>query len=448
MISNEMNTIRMKEFTFVALLKSCAKHKNLKRGINLHDEIIKKGFLEKSPYIATCLITMYAKCRMLPKAKEVIEMLPNRNVVSWNALIAGYAQEGQPCEALNTFEKMQCEGLSPDSVTFICTLKACGILRAIDKGKEVHDHIARSGLLGKNVPLGNALIDMYAKCGLLEKAQQVFDELCIRNVVSWSTLIIGYSQHGKAESALNCFKQMQEKDGITPNEVTLSCVLKACGNLGILGKGKQIHDEIIHKRLLGSDIVLSNGLIDMYAKCGALLKAQEVFDELPFRDVVSWSSLLAGYAQHGHAEEALNCFQEMQKDGFSPTTTICLSLLSAFSHSGLLDEGIKYFENMSQKYDIMPTIEHYACMVDLLARAGCLVEAIVMAKKLPCLSYLPVWDILIGASQKWGNVAVGRLAFEYALELNNSNVEAYVSMSNIYAVSSMRDGAKGYLGLA
>ena len=220
--------------------------------------------------------------------------------------------------------------------------------------------------------------------------------------------------------------------------------LKGCAEKKDLYKGTIIHVDIVKKGLLQKSCYLGNALICMYVKCNALIKAKEVLEELPLRDVVSWSSLLAGYAQHGHAEEALNCFHEMQKDGFSPTTTICLSLLNAFSHSGLLDEGVKYFENMSKKYDIIPTIEHYACMVDLLARAGCLVEAIVMAKKLPCLSYLPVWDILIGASQKWGNVAVGRLAFECALELGHSNAEAYVSMSNIYAASGMSDDAKGY----
>jgi pentatricopeptide repeat protein len=425
--------------TFTCALKACGCIKLIVEGERIHEEIIGMGILNRGMEIGNALIDMYAKCGELNKAREVLEHeIRYRNVVSWNTLITGYVQHCLIEEALDSFCRMQSEGIDPDAITFICILKCCGVTRAVEKGMEIYKEVVCKGLLRGNIVLGNALIDMFAKCNQLEKAHQVLNELHTQNVVSWSTLIIGYTQHGRAEEALNCFEEMQEKDGIPPNEVTLSCVLKACGILGLLAKVKQIHEEIIDERsLFDSDIVLRNALIDVYAKCGALSKAQEVFDALTISDIVSWSSLLAGYAQHGHAEEALHCLHGLQKNGFIPTATIFLSLLSAFSHTGLLEEGITSFGSMSRKYGIVPSIEHYACMVDLLARAGCLLEAMVMVEKLPYLGYLPIWEILMGACQKWGDVDICRVAFGHALELDHRNAEAYVSMANMYAASGM-----------
>ena len=337
MISNEMNTIRMKEFTFVALLKSCAKHKNLKRGINLHDEIIKKGFLEKSPYIATCLITMYAKCRMLPKAKEVIEMLPNRNVVSWSALIAGYVQQGHNHEAIYCFE-------------------------------------------------------------------------CMRN------------------------------DGLLPDAVTFSCILKACGSMGAIEMGKEIHDEIMNRNLLETDVVLASCLVDMYARCGVLVKAYQVLEELPLRNVVSWSALISGYAQHGQGHEALNYFQRMQReDGLSPDGVSLLCILNACRHSGLSDEAEMYFGCMKSKYGIAPNLEHHTCMVVVFGCAGQFEKVMSVIKMMPTQDYPPVWIALLSACRRWGNVKLGRLAFDHLMQLDDRCAVAYTLMANIYGASGMEE---------
>ena len=223
--------------TFVALLKVCAKKKDLCEGRRLHIEILRKGLLQKNSYLGSSLISMYVKCGMLAKAQEVLDTLPFRTQFSWNALIAGYSQQGKGHDALNCFERMQNEGLFPDVITYTCIVKACGIIGAIGKGKQMHDEISRRGLLEKDVVLGSALVDMYAKCGALTKAIQVLKELPIRNVVSWNSLIAGFAQQGQGYRALDCLEQMQI-EGISPDEVTFISILKACGTIGTIDKAK------------------------------------------------------------------------------------------------------------------------------------------------------------------------------------------------------------------
>ena len=259
----------------VALLKNCAKKKDLREGTSLHVDVVKRGFLQKNPYVGSALIHMYVKCGCLDRAQQVLDELFLRDVVSWSTLISGYAQQGQGEEALNCFERMQNEGLSPDSITFVCILKACGSIGAINKGKQIHKEIVDKGLLGKDAVLGTALVNMYAKCGELEKAAEVFKELPCRNVVSWNALISGYIEQGQSKDALGCFEQM-ENNCFSPNAVTFTCILKACGITRSICKGTEIHKKIVSKGLLDKDPTLGSALVDMYVQCGDLSKAQQV----------------------------------------------------------------------------------------------------------------------------------------------------------------------------
>ena len=218
-------------------------------------------------------------------------------------------------------------------------LKTCAKLKDIHKGIKLHDDIRNRELLHKSsLYLSNTLIDMYVKCGMPSKAQQVHEELRVRNIVTWNVLITGYAQQSQGREALTCFEQMK-REGLFPNEITFLSTLKACGNAGAIGKGKQIHDQVMHRDMLDKNVALGNALVDMYAKCGILLKAQQVLEELPVRDVVSWSSLIAGYAKHGQCHEALNCFEQMQNEGLSPDEIAFLSVLNACTHSGKMNEA-------------------------------------------------------------------------------------------------------------
>ena len=392
--------------------------------------------------LGNSLVDMYAKCGSLVKAHEVHDELCVRDVVSWNALISGYAEHGRSHEAMNCFEQMQNEGFSPDASTFICILKACSNVGSIRIGEQIHNQIVIKGLLEKDVVLSTALIDMYAKCDVLRKAQQMHDTLCSHDIVSWSALIAGYAQQGRGNEALYYFEWMQV-EGLSPNLITFISILKVCGSIGAIEKGKEIHDYIVNNGLLQGDISLGNALVDMYAKCGALAKAKQVLEELPVRNAITWSSLIAGYAQQRLGHEALTTFEQMQLDGVSPDAITLLCLLNACCQSGLLDEAQMYYDNMSQKFGITPNVEHHTCMVTVFGCGGLFDKAMSIIKVMtPSYDYLPVWLGLLGACKKWGNVKLGRLAFEQATHIDNDCASAYALMANIYIAYGRQEDAE------
>ena len=429
--------------TFICILKVCGRIGSIAWGEIIHKEISSKGLLEKDTSLGNALVDMYAKCSMLAKAQEVLEELRVRDVVSWSALIAGYAQSDQCHKALECFERMQSEGISPNVVTLLLILKACGNIGAINKGKQIHEEIIRNGLLENDVVLGTALVDMYAKCGELAKAQKLLEELPFRDVVTWSALISGYAQQGHANEALNCFERM-ENEGLSPDEVTFVSILKACGSSGAIGKGESIHNEIMETGALRRNVVVGSALIDMYTKCGGLAKARQVLDELPLRNVVSWSSLITGYAQEGQALEALNCVEQMQSEGLSPDGVTLLSVLSACGRSGLFGEAQLLFNNiMVNKYG---TITHYAhhhtCMVMGFGFAGLFDEAMAVINVLPYLHYPDIWIALLASCRKWGNLKLGLLAFDQIVQLEIGVPQAYALMADIFVSAGMQEDAQ------
>ena len=427
-----------KDTTFVALLKACAKKKDIDNGTRLHTDILKRELLKNNPYLATSLINMYAKCGVLEKAQQVLEDLPIRNVISWSALISGYVQHGQGCKALICFERMRSEGHSPDAITFMCILQACGSTGAVHKGQEIHEEIANMGFLAKHIMLGTALVDMYVKCGLLAKAKQVLEELPFRNVVTWNVIITGYAQQDQGHAALNCFEQMRN-EGVSPNAVTFICVLKACGSSGDIDIGQEVHAHVCIEGFDGN-IELGNALVCMYAKCGSLSEAWRIFNQLHVRDIVSWSALIAGHADKGESKNALDLFERMKDEKIKPDHVVFLSVLKACSHAGLIDEGQWVFNDMCNAHSQIPSVEHYTCMVDLFGRAGCFDKAMAIIEKMPLYDYRPTWSALLNACHQWGNVRLGRLAFKHAVQIDSGHIAAYVCMSNIYAACGIRDG--------
>jgi pentatricopeptide repeat protein len=267
------------------------------------------------------------------------------------------------------------------------------------------------GLLEKDVVLGTSLVDMYVKCGMLEKAQMVLKDLHIRNVTSWNALIAGYAQQGQGNEALTCFEYMQSKGALSPDVVTYTCALKACGGVGAIDKGKQIHDEILFRKFLEKDTTLGNALVDMYAKCGALAKAQEVLEELPIRNVISWNALISGYAQGGQGLESLNCFQCMQSDGLAPDEVTFQCVLRACTHAGLFDEVQLMFADMVRNNIVIPSIEHHRCVLVVLGTAGYFDEVLFLTKVMPSLDHPTVWLAVLNACKKWGNTKLAGFAF-------------------------------------
>ncbi|MCO5580162.1 hypothetical protein L7F22_034029 [Adiantum nelumboides] len=399
----QLEGIRPNAVTYLCILKACAVLGAVDKGKQIHDEVSRQGLLERSVLLGGALMDMYAKCGALPQARSVLEKLPSRNAVLWSTLISGYASQGQGQQALECFDRMQQEGIPPNAVTYLSILKACASIGAINEGKHVHDEILKQGLLEHDIVLGNALVDMYAKCGALPQARGVLKKLPFRDVVSWSALIAGYAQHGQGQQALECFEQMQQ-EGVPPDIVTYVCILKSCALIGALDMGKQIHDEISRWGLLEHNISLGGALVDMYAKCGALPQAQSVLEKLPWRDVVLWTALIAGYAQKGQGQFALECYEQMQREGVSPNSVTYVSILKACAVIGAIDKGKQIHDEISRLRLLEHDIVLGSALVDMYAKCGALPQAQNVLEKLPFRDVV-LWNALVAGYAQEGQVS-------------------------------------------
>lgn len=319
-------------------------------------------------------------------------------------MVAGYAKHGFGEEALNCLEQMQQEGMSPDAVTVVCSLKACGSIKAIGRGQVLHDEITEEGF-ERDPCVGIALVDMFSKCGLFEEACEVLNQLSVLDAVSWTALITGYAEHGHCEEALKCLEEMQrecvspdvvswnavisafiqqggsgealllyarmQEQGILPNDSTLVSILEACGDMASFENGKRVHARI-HGVDGGkpTEVVMSTALIDMYSKCGSMGDAQQVFDAVHTKDFLKWTVLITGYARQGSSELVFCMFKRMREEGVQPDEVTFLIVLTACSHVGLVSRGLKYFEVMITEHGICPSEKHHNCMINLLSRAG------------------------------------------------------------------------------
>ncbi|XP_059069471.1 putative pentatricopeptide repeat-containing protein At1g68930 [Cryptomeria japonica] len=452
--------------TFASILPACAKAGALEQGMGIHKSMDDRGIMP-DVVVATALVDMYAKCGSIDKARELFDKMPHKNVVSWNAMaagyakcgniekarelfdrmpqrnvfswtamIAGYAQNGFVEKALQTFKQMKLAGVKPNSTTFASILPACGKVGALEQGMDIHQSMIEGGVLS-DIIVGNALVDMYAKCGSMNKAQELFDRMPQRDVVSWTVMIGGYAQNGFVEKALETFKQMKLA-GVKPNSTTFASILPACGIMGALEQGMDIHQSIKDRGLL-SDIVVATVLVDMYAKCGNIDKARELFDVMPQRDVISWIAMIAGYAQNGFVEKALEIFNQMQVAGVKPNSTTFACVLCACSHAGLVEQGCTYFNHMSNSYCITPTIDHYVCMVDLVARAGYLEDTLKFIIKMPVKPMVVVWMSFLGACRSHMNIGLGVFIAMLLFDLDPKKAATYVLLSNIYAEAGRWD---------
>eukprot|EP01018_Ginkgo_biloba_P022755 Gb_12759 [translate_table: standard] len=458
-------------FVFPCVLKACAGLRALHHGKEVHGYLRRRGF-ESDIVVGNALIDMYTKCGTVENARQVFDRIPQRNVVTWTTIIAGYAQNGYFDEALELFDQMQSAGIKPNviswtamisgyvrngfhhealklfrhmqvagvkpsSVTMASVLAAYICDATLQQGKEIHAYIIRSGF-DSNVVVETVLLSMYAKLGSLEYARHVFDKMSWRDVVSWTGMIGVYAQNELSDEAVKLFRQMQLA-GVKPNSFTITSILPACAHLAALRQGKEIHDYIVRAGFQ-SDVIVGSALIDMYSKCGSLDDACRVFNNMSQRDVVLWTVMIAGYAMHGHGEKALELFIQMQQVGLRPDYITFIGILSACSHAGLVDKGWQYFDSMTRDYQITPGVEHYACMVDLLGRSGHLDEAWDFISKMPLEPNATVWGTLLAACRIHSNIKLGEQVAKHLFELEPDNAGNYVLLANIYAAGGRWDG--------
>ncbi|KAJ8642695.1 hypothetical protein MRB53_004443 [Persea americana] len=430
--------VKANEFAFASVLGASADLVELRTGKQMHCCIIKSGF-RLDRFIATGMVNLYAKCCELDDAHRAFMESGESGepgLATWTALIGGYAQHGKGHKAISLFRTLHSLGLKPNEHTFSSILSACANVIAVKEGKQFHAMILKSGF--KLITfVGNAIVDLYAKCGCLDESSKVFQEMEERDVVSWNVLIAGHVQIGHFGEVVHLLDQMF-LDGLRPNIYSYSSILSLCGDLPAIGWGKQTHGCIL-KPGFDKDVVVGSALIDMYAKCGRLNDAHNVFNRLNVKTVVSWNTILVGYAQHGFGKEALGVFREIERDGIKPNDITFLGVLLACGHVGLVEDGQRYFDSMIKDHNIIPSVDHVACMVDLFARGGQVERAYEFIVSMPVEPDKVVWRSLLASCKTYKHLALGRYAAEQILRIDPEDVSAYIMLSSIYADAEMWD---------
>ncbi|GAB4859478.1 hypothetical protein Ancab_010945 [Ancistrocladus abbreviatus] len=417
------------KFTFPFVLKACGDLSLVEIGKRVHCEAVVSG-LESDIYVGNCLLAMYSKFGDMDHARLLFDRMSMRDLTSWNTIISGYVKNGFSGEALGVFNFMGKSGLVPDSVTLLGLLSAIADLRMVKQGKALHGFVVRINIAGCENILINALIDMYSSCKFIVDAKRLFDASC-KDTVSWNSLISGYARNENALESLRLFCQMVG-GGQEPDLATFITVLEACEQITALNFGMAVHSYLLRKGF-GSNIMTATALISMYSKCGNLTCSRCAFDEIEDKNLVSWSTMLAAYGHHGMGKEALSIFREMQENDIVPDMGAFASLLTACSHSGLVEEGQEIFHLLEQKYNTKPGLAQYSCLVDLLSRAGHLDKAYEIIENMKMKPTADMWASMLSACRVHGNVTLAELCAQKIFEADPQREGSYICLSQIYA---------------
>ncbi|MCO5567667.1 hypothetical protein L7F22_021361 [Adiantum nelumboides] len=500
------------KYVVITVLKACAGMEALQQGRCIHGDALVCN-VELDCFLCSALVDMYAKCKSILDAQHLFENMRIRDVISWNAMISGYTQQGPEKEAILLFENMQRLVVNPSEVTYAFVIKACARSADIEYGKRVHRSCAsRNGRRGSSPLQGNAavqldpkwgyffiggcvqqglyekanflfakmhqmsiepdgitfvrivkasagplalekarrlhayiveraldcdvfigstLVDMYAKCGSIKDARLVFTSIQVHDTVAWTTLLTAYVQQGLDEEDVMLFDSMVCRK-VCPSETTFTVILKACSNLTILEWGRLLVNEIFEKGYELS-LVLRSALLDMYSKCGNLKDAEYLFEKTCPRDVIAWTTMIAGYTLQGCGKEALGLFEQMRKEE-QPNEVTFIGVLSGCSHAGLVDEAYWLFALMVGFCGIIPIRDHFACIVDLLSRAGRLEVAFLLLRAMLISANEVLWMSLLSVCGVSGNLEVAKQVAEEVMILGPQNSTAFVQLSNIYAM--------------
>ncbi|KAH7279744.1 hypothetical protein KP509_37G034100 [Ceratopteris richardii] len=425
-------SLKPDKVVFLCVLKACSKAGAIREGLLIHDQIIKSE-LELDVTLGNTLVDMYAKCKELRSAHRLFQKLNNPNAVSWGALITGYAQNGQGDMVLELYEEMD-DAFSLNEMILPCILKACANAENLAKGKEIHKRIEESGF-EFDVVVKSSLVDMYAKCGSLEEAQEIFSHLRTHNLVSWGAMISGYMQQGKGRLVLDFFKDMLQ-ERLEPDNAIFICVLKACASIGALKLGRLVHHFISENVAVNIDVALVGAIVDMYARCGSLEEAHGVVTDSFRKNPILWSAIISGYARSGDWKLVRWCLECMQQEGVQLNEVTFTNVLSAFSHAGEVEEGQHVFKSVAASQSNALSFENLTCMIDLLGSTGQLEEANHLLETLPVGRNVIGWTSLMTACKTYGNVNLGHNCFHQVSELEPDGA-GFALMSSIYAEAQL-----------
>ncbi|KAI3445638.1 hypothetical protein Pfo_002303 [Paulownia fortunei] len=454
--------------SYAAVFQAFTGKSLLKQGQQLHAHMFLRG-LRPTAFLAAKMVAMYASSGDISSASRIFHSTRNPSPLLFNSIIRAFSLYKFSLETLHVYVRMHSLSFRGDYFTYPFVLKSVADLCFVRFGKCTHGLSMKDGL-DFDVYVGTSLIDMYVKCGELGDARRLFDEMPVRdvsswnalisgymrdgavdlarelfdemplkNIVSWTSMISGYTQNGLAGEALQLFDEMSREDSaVKPNWVTIMSVLPACGYSSALDRGRRIHG-FAQEKGLDSHPSVQTALVGMYAKCGSLADAQWCFDRIKpnVRNLVAWNTMITAYASHGLGMEAVQMFEYMMQAGVHPDGITFTGLLSGCSHSGLVDIGLRYFDSMSSVYFVERKHEHYACVIDLLGRAGRLVEAYDLISQMPMQAGASVWGSLLAAGRCHRNLEIAELAAKKLFIVEPENSGNYVILSNMYAEAGM-----------
>lgn len=462
LVSSCSSDVKPDNFTVTCVLKALASlFFDPRLAKEVHCFVLRHG-LDSDIFVVNALVTCYSRCDELGLARVLFDRMPERDIVSWNSMIAGYSQGGFYGECKELYKEMLGSvKLRPNAVTMVSVLQACGQSRDLIFGMEVHGYVNETQM-ELDISLCNALIGFYAKCGSLDYARELFEEMSEKDEVTYGSMVSGYMVHGFVDNAIDLFHKMEnpglstwnavisglvqnnrhervldlframQASGLRPNTVTLSSVLPTISYFTHLKGGKEIHAYAVRSGC-DQDIYVSTAIIDSYAKSGFLHGAQCVFNQSKAKSLIIWTAIISAYAAHGDADTSLRLFDKMVNNGIRPDEVTFTAVLTSCAHSGLVNEAWKVFGSMMPKYGIQPSVGHYACMVSVLSRAGRLSEAAGLISNMPVEPSAKVWGALLNGASVSGDVELGKFVCDRLFEIEPENTGNYVIMANLYS---------------
>ncbi|KAL5199021.1 hypothetical protein ABZP36_002533 [Zizania latifolia] len=450
-------------FTFTFLLRACALLRLPQPCGCVHGQIVRCGF-GGDVVVQNALLDVYYKCRgtgIVGAARQVFDEMVDRDVVSWNSIVGVYMSSGDAIGALELFEAMPERNVvswntvvasfvrvgnmalarevfdrMPTRNAISCNLIISGYATSgnVAEARSVFDQMYQ-----KDVVSWTAMVSAYAKIGDLDTAKELFDHMPVKNMVSWNAMITGYNHNSRYDEALRTFQQMMLEGRFRPDEATLVSVVSACAQLGSVEYCNWI-SYFIHKSNIHLTVALGNAVIDMFAKCGDVGRAQTFFYEMKTRCIITWTTIISGLAFNGLCREALLFYNDMCRGGVELDDTVFIAALTACAHGGLLQEGWNIFNEMVEKYNIQPRMEHYGCIVDLLGRTGNLQEAILFIERMPVKPSVVIWVTVLSSCVAHGDAELIEYVSKKIVELEPFNSSYQVLVSNCSALEGRWDG--------
>lgn len=431
----ESEGVKKDERTVIIMLSMFEELANgLQKGKSLHALVIKSG-MRIGASLGNALLSMYTELNCVECAQKIFGQMKDVDIISWNTMILALASNKLRAQSCKLFEKMRESDIKPNSYTIISILAACEDLTCLEFGRSIHGYVMKHGI-EINEPLRTALTDMYMNCGDEETAQDLFEGCPDRDLISWNAMIASYVKNNQPHKALLLFHRMISET--EPNSVTIINILMSFTHLATLPQGQSLHAYVTRKGFsFGFDLSLANAFITMYARCGNLQSAENIFKTLPKRNIISWNAMIAGYGMNGCGYDALLAFSQMLEEGFRPNGVTFVSLLSACSHSGFIETGLQLFRSMVDDFNITPELIHYSCIVDLLARRGCIDEARDFVRSMPIEPDASVWRAILSSCRSHSDTTLAKTIFERLDEVEPMNAGNYVLLSNIYATAGL-----------